>query len=293
MPHPRFPFRRVFFSVCAAFAALFVAGACRADEPAAISPKDGPIKLFNGKNLDGLYTWMQDTKYEDPRKIFTVHDGLLHISGDGFGAATTKASYADYHQIIEFKWGERTWQARKDRARDSGVLVHCTGPDGGYSGIWMNSIEAQIIEGGVGDILAVRGKGEDGQPLPISVTAEVEMRGSATVWKTGGMKKTIQGGRIDWFGRDPKWQDKLGFRGKDDVESPFGQWTRMDVVCAKDRVTIFVNGVKVNEAFDVVPSAGKILVQTELAEMFVRRWELWPLGKAPKFDAKELNNERE
>lgn len=270
-------------------AGLALLAPVRAEEPTPISPTDRPIVLFNGKNLDGLYTFLKDTKLEDPRKVFTVKDGLLHISGDGFGAATTKQTYRDYHLVIEFKWGERTWHEREKRARDSGVLVHATGPDGGYSGIWMNSIEAQIIEGGVGDILAVRGAGTDGKPLPISVTAEVEMRGSATVWKAGGMKKTIQGGRIDWYGRDPKWTDTLGFRGKEDVESPFGQWTRMDVVCDKDRVTIFVNGVKVNEAFDVIPSAGKIQVQTELAEMYVRRLELWPLGKAPKFDAAALN----
>jgi hypothetical protein len=42
-----------------------------------------------------------------------------------------------------------------------------------------------------------------------------------------------------------------------------------------------VNGVVVNQCFDVNPSAGKILLQTEQAEILVRRWELWPLGKGP------------
>lgn len=262
----------------------------RAGEPTPITPKDGVIRLFNGRDLDGFYTWLQDTKYEDPRKVFTVHDGLLHISGDGFGAVTTKSTYKDYHLVIEFRWGERTWGDRKEKARDSGVLIHGTGADGCYRGNWMNSIEAQIIEGGVGDILAVRGVDAAGEPMPISVSAETTKdRDGETVWKAGGEKKTIQRGRINWYGRDPDWADKLGFRGRDDVESPFGRWTRMDVVCDGDRVTILVNGIKVNEAFDLVPSAGKILVQTEQAEIFVRRLELWPLGKAPKFDAAALN----
>jgi hypothetical protein len=34
--------------------------------------------------------------------------------------------------------------------------------------------------------------------------------------------------------------------------------------------------VKVNEAFECKPSQGRILLQTEAAEMFVRRYELHP-----------------
>jgi len=139
----------------------------------AISPKDKPIKLFNGKNLDGFYTWIQDTGYEDPRKVFTVKDGMIHVSGDGFGGLITKDEYRDYHLVVEFKWGEKTWKQREDRARDSGILVHCYGPDGSR-GPWMPSIEAQIIEGGVGDILVLSGKDpKTGKAYVTSLTAEI------------------------------------------------------------------------------------------------------------------------
>ena len=40
--------------------------------------------------------------------------------------------------------------------------------------------------------------------------------------------------------------------------------------------------LKVNEGFEANPSYGRLQMQTELAELFIRRWELWPLGKAPK-----------
>ena len=73
-----------------------------------------------------------------------------------------------------------------------------------------------------------------------------------------------------------------GFRGKDDVESPHGQWTRLDVICDGGHVETFVNGTKVNEAFDVSPRAGRIQLQSELAEIFYRRWELWAVDKGPK-----------
>ncbi len=74
----------------------------------------------------------------------------------------------------------------------------------------------------------------------------------------------------------------MDVRGKQDLDSPFGQWTRMDVICDGTRMTNIVNGVVVNKCFDVSPSEGQILVQTEGAEIFIRRWELWPLSKAPK-----------
>ena len=123
----------------------------------AIAPTDGPIKLFNGRNIEGMYTWIRGTTYSDPNKVFTVKDGMIHISGNGYGGLITNQSYRDYHLILEFKWGEKTWGNRVDRTRDSGLLLHCWGPNGGYSNTWMASIEAQIIEGGVGDILVLTG----------------------------------------------------------------------------------------------------------------------------------------
>jgi hypothetical protein len=40
--------------------------------------------------------------------------------------------------------------------------------------------------------------------------------------------------------------------------------------------------VLVNEALDCHPEKGKIQLQTELAEVFFRRLELYPVGKGPK-----------
>lgn len=284
-PRPRLG--RMLFAAMVVFVAssAFAADTSR-DEP--ISPTDGVIRLFNGRDLDGLTTWLHDTKYEDPRHVFTVEDGMLHISGDAIGYIRTNQSYRDYHLVSEFKWGPRTWHGRVDRAKDAGVLVHCVGPDGGYSDSFMASFEAQIIQGGVGDFIVVPGTRGKAKDIPISLTAEVaEDRDGESVWHPGGEKKVFDRGRINWFGRDPDWEDKLGFRGKNDVESPDGQWTRMDVICDGARITIVVNGVVVNEGFDASPSAGQILLQTELAEITFRRWELWPLGQAPAYEAEQ------
>ena len=250
----------------------------------AISPKGGPIKLFNGRNMDGLYTWIKDATWSDPNKVFTVKDGLLHISGNGYGGIITNQAYRDYHLILEFKLGDKTWAERVDRARDSGLLLHCWGPEGGYGLTWMASIEAQIIEGGVGDILVLTGTHpETGQVFPTTLTAETTKdRDGELVWKKGGDPATISAGRINWFGRDVEWADTLGFRGREDVESKHGEWTRMEVIADGGNLLYKVNGVVVNEAIAAKPDFGKLLLQTEQAEMFVRRFELWPLGQAPE-----------
>jgi hypothetical protein len=276
-----------------------VVDALRSSEKAdgAIAPKDHEIKLFDGKSFGDWYTWLKDTKREDPRKVFTVEDGMIHISGDGYGCITTNKRYRDYHMVVEFKFGERTWHERENATRDSGVLIHSNGRDGGYEGNWMPSIEVQIIEGGVGDFIIVGGPDESGRPVAISLTTTVadhRDRAKQAIYQPGGKKVTFKRplprgvhaadspGRIDWYGRDPDWKDVKGFRGKEDVESPHGQWTRLDVISDGGHVETFVNGTKVNEAFDVSPRAGRIQLQSELAEVFYRRWELWPIDKGPK-----------
>jgi hypothetical protein len=240
------------------------------------------IKLFNGKDLSGFHTWLRDTKSEDPREVFRVTDGMLHITGDGLGYICTNEAYRDYRLTAEFKWGPRTWAPRKDKTKDSGILVHCVGPPGNAGGTWMASIEYQIIQGGVGDFIIVGGKYEDGKAVPMSLTCEVTKdRDGETVWKKGGERKTSKSGRINWYGRDPDWKDVLGFRGREDVESPDGEWTKCEVVCDGGHIQNHVNGKLVNEGFDAFPSAGKILIQAEGAELFFRNIELHPL-KAEK-----------
>lgn len=286
-PHPNINRKKGYFGFAGhsdpvAFRNIAIRELSSGENVVPISPKNEPIKLFNGKNLDGFYTWIQGDGYDDPRQVFTIQDGLLRISGDGYGGLITKQTYRDYHLIIEFKWGETTWGNRKNAARDSGILVHCHGPDGSL-GPWMASVEAQIIEGGVGDILVLSGKDPDtGDPIKTTLTVETTRdRDGERVWKKDGKRETLNGGRINWWGRDVDWADKVGFRGREDVESPFGEWTRMDVICDGGHIVCHVNGQMVNEGFDSQPDFGKIFVQTEQAEMFVRRYELWPLGTAP------------
>ena len=215
--------------------------------------------------------------HDDPKDIWTfAKDGTFNISGCGYGYVATKENYRDYHLVIEFKWGTKTWGAREKKAKDNGILLHAYGPHGAYADTWMASIEAQIIEGGIGDILVLSPTPE----LTTSLSAEFTLdRDKEKIWKQGAPRQTVTKGRINWRGRDEDWSDTVGFRGRNDVESPSGEWNRLEVIAKGDTLQYFVNGAMVNEAFDCKPSEGKILLQTEGAEMIVRRYELYPLGK--------------
>jgi hypothetical protein len=266
-------------------AAVCLAGRCAQADEAATTPTKGVIQLFDGHSLGDCYTWLKDGKRDDPRRVFSVRDRTIHVSGDGLGALVTNKRYRDYHLVLEFKWGERTWHGRVAKARDSGLLVHSNGADGAYDGCWMPSIEVQIIEGGVGDLVPVPGSDATGKPVPIAFSCEIQRdRDGEPAWHDGSPRELFAGKtlrRVNWSGRDPDWEDSKGFRGANDVDSAQGQWTRIDVICEGDHITNYVNGVKVNEAFDVAPREGRLQLQSELAEIVFRRWELWPIGKGP------------
>jgi hypothetical protein len=233
-----------------------------------------PVLKFNGKDLTGFYPYTRDHKYEDPNKVFTVHDGMIHISGAEFGGLATCGNFGNYHLITEWKWGEKTWSPRKDRSRDSGILLHCVGPDGAAGGQWMESIECQIIEGGCGDLLMVGGLGKP------SLTCEIRFGpDKQPYFEKGSTPVTWNGGRFNWWGRDPAWKDVLGVRGPRDVEKPAGEWNRMEVVCDGDTITNIVNGFVVNVGTRSSLTQGKIQFQSEGAEIFFRTIEVRPLKK--------------
>jgi hypothetical protein len=244
------------------------------------------IRLFNGKDLTGFSTWLRDTRRDDSRRVFTVRDGMIRISGDGLGYLATDVAFRDYRLVTEFKWGRWNAPDRAGKARDSGIFLHSVGPDGNSAdagGAYKAAIECQVMQGAVGDLMLIRGKGDDGKEVPSHLTANATARRDAENWpwwqKDGHPFRLERWGRINWFGKDRKWADVTGFRGAGDVESREDQWTRVECVCRGDRITVVVNGVIVNEARDVFPSAGKILLQCEGSEVYFRRLDLHPLER--------------
>lgn len=272
----------------AALTAWAAAGNLLADTPSAgvtgpLAPPAKVISLFNGTDLAGLYTWLVDTKYEDPRRVFSVTNGCLRISGEGLGYIATQDGYSNYHLRVEFKWGNRNWAwgDRIGKARDSGIFLHSVGPDGNShdgQGAFKAAIECNLFQGATGDFLLIRGNAADGSLLAPRLTAEVaQLRDTDNwpFWQQGGERVTLERwGRLNWFGKDRQWQDRIDFRGAKDVEKLPGEWNLIECLCYANRIQIRLNGVLVNEAFEVWPTHGPILLQCEGSEIFVRRFEL-------------------
>lgn len=276
---------RIARSLMAGAAAAFSLGALLATAPA-LAQKETK-KLFNGRDLTNFYTWLVNSKREDPDHVFTVVDAVdgapaIRASGQHFGAFITREEYADYHLVAEYRWGPSTWGGRKDKTRDSGILLHCQGPDGNtakdFNGPWMLSQECQIIEGGTGDFILVAGHTASGERVVPSMTVQASKDvDNEDIYDPGAPARKFQGGRINWFGRDPSWADVIGYRGGQDAESPYGEWTRVEVICDGDSITNIVNGVTVNKGTESSLKRGKIIFQSEGAEIFFRKIELTPL----------------
>jgi len=251
---------------------LHAAGAGNPSE--AVTPTK-PIQLFNGRDFSGLYTWLKDTGYDDPEKVFTVQNGIIHIKGHPMGYVATQKAYQNYHLITEFKWGEKTYGS--ETVRNSGVLLHANGSDGSRNP-WMSSLECQLAQGCVGDFIVIRGKDSEGATIPVNITSETVLGpDNRTRWKKGGKPTPYAGKQFWWSQHDPEYEELIDTRGRWDVESPLGEWTKVEVVADGSRVTVSVNGTVVNECYDVFPASGKILLQSEGFEILFRRFELLPL----------------
>src|SRR5205807_8653835 len=137
-------------------------------------------------------------------------------------------------------------------------------------GAWMEAFECQMIEGGTGDLIIVGKKGKR------SLTVEAEKRDRDFYYKPGAPAVTLESGRFNWYGRDPNWKDVKGFRGAQDVEKPVGEWNRLECLCDGNTLRYILNSKVVNEGKNSSHTKGKILFQSEGAEVFFRTIDLRP-----------------
>ena len=236
-----------------------------------------PVALFDGRDAAKWYTFLRDHgKDKDPNGNFTVRGGILRISGQDFGGLVTRDEYANYEVRLEYAWGGKVWPPREKTARDSGLLLHCTGPDGAVGKTWMEGLQCNMLEGATGDISIT------GASPKYRFRAQAEERPAGKkpglYWKDGAPARAFgPGSRLLWFGRDPSWENVLGFRGKNDVEKGVGQWNTLVVTMKGDAMTVRLNGVTVSRATDLGVTRGKLQIQSEGAEVRFRRITLTPL----------------
>jgi hypothetical protein len=158
----------------------------RADEPRPVGP---PISLFNGKTLEGwtIYVDPNPARYSpdsNPQNVFKAEGGLIHVSGERFACLSTQKEFENYRLTVEFRWGKKRWPPRANDKRDSGILLHCTGPDK----IWTKSIECQIQEHDCGDFWLVEGT---------SITVDGQVQRGHKPKKTDGEKPFGEWNRIE------------------------------------------------------------------------------------------------
>ncbi len=244
-------------SRCSKVAALLTCiGVALHAVPQQIPAHKSAIILFDGSNLNSFDTFLKTQGLNsDPDHVFRVEDGAIHVSGKEMGYLITKQPYHDFYLRAEFKWGEGTFGERAGQARDSGILFNVQGEQK----VWPRSIEFQITEGGTGDFWMTDGAALTGRD------------GKRVIGPPGSAQK------IDHFGKGPS-QNVTGFRDSiGDLEKPHGEWNVLELVTQGNNVKQYVNGKLANEGTDPSPTAGKILLQSEGAEVFFRNIKLYPL----------------
>ena len=124
----------------------------------------------------------------------------------------------------------------------------------------------------------VAGFEEDGSRILPSVDATTHKdRDGEDVYDPAGLLRTFISGRVNWSGKSEDWTDRTGFRGANDVETPDLGWTRIEVIADEDALLYYVNGSLVNAASNASVADGRIMIQSEGADIFVRKFELHPL----------------
>jgi hypothetical protein len=245
----------------------------------------GWMPLFDGKSLDGWYTFLQKhKKNEDPARVFQVHDGVIHVykdqppdSAPTFGYLATDLEYANYQLRLEYQWGEKKFRPRAEQRRDAGLLYHVVG----LNVVWPRCIECQIQEQDVGDCFTVRGT---------RVVASVE---TASVETPTGIKMLPRYKPESDGGRPQKIGEGSIARIVKSTTHEREGWNNVEIlVRGSEGVVHVVNGHTVFEAKDLRQLAvenkkweplthGRIALQAEFAEVFYRNIEIRPIPEGP------------
>lgn len=106
--------------------------------------KTETVQLFNGKDLNNWVFQLKDPSV-DPAKVFSVRNGIIHITGNPNGYMRTNESFSDYILNVEWRWPVE--------ATNSGVFIHAQLPDT----IWPKCIECQLAAGNAGDFICAGG----------------------------------------------------------------------------------------------------------------------------------------
>ncbi len=214
------------------------------------------IDLLEGSTLKRFNIFIRGRGLDnDPEHVFSVAKGVLHVSSHEMGYVVTKQEYSRFYLRAEFRWGIGTFGERAGQARDSGIL-YCVQ---GEPKVWPRSVEFQIKEGETGDFWLTDG---------------AAITGSNGKRVTGPPGSALNIGHVD---KGPE-ENVVGFRNTTgEFENPHGEWNLLELVEDGNVVRQYVNGHLANVGTDPFPNEGKILFQSEGAEVYFRNLKLAPL----------------
>lgn len=215
---------------------------------------------------------------KDEKKVFSIVEEMgepvLRVSGEVYGSVFTKQEYENYHLKLKVKWGNKKYEPRTDKLKDSGILYHSIGENGvDYWRAWKLSQEFQIMEGHMGDYWNIANSAIDIRAF----LSEGQMNSVAA------MNQPFLP-----FGTGSN-RDGFCLRSEN-CESPKGEWTNVELICYQDKSLHIVNGhvvmVLQNSRYlangKTTPlTKGKIQLQSEGAEVFFKDIQVKGIQKIP------------
>lgn len=230
--------------------------------------------LFNGRNLDGWYTFLQKHgKNRDPDHIITIEDGAIHLykgASDGatvvMGYISTEKEYGDYHLRFKYRWGTKKFEPRYKMKRDAGLYYHLLGQDA----VWPRALQFQVEQTNVGDLIALHGFQLDSWVDPKTRDEAIPTYLDP---EKGGVPRVLGGKGIAY---------QKHVAGDHEVDG----WNSAEIVAKGDTITHILNGKVINRGKNVrlvTPESkgeavkstrGRIALEIEAAEIFFRDVEI-------------------
>jgi hypothetical protein len=247
----------------------------------AVQAADGWVPLFNGRDLNGWYTFLQKHgKNHDPDRVITIEDGAIRLykhAEDGaevvMGYIGTEKDYGDYHLRFQYRWGTKKFKPRYTLKRDAGLYYHITGPDA----VWPKALQFQVEQTNVGDLIALYG-------FQLDTWIDPKTRGESQATflgpENGGVPRVLGGSGI-------AYQKHLA--GEFEVDG----WNTAEIIAKGDTTVHVLNGTVVNRGKNVrirdardpkvskPVTRGRIALEIEAAEMDFRKVEIRMLDTPP------------
>ncbi|AUP80581.1 3-keto-disaccharide hydrolase [Flavivirga eckloniae] len=216
---------------------------------------------------------------KDPKKVFTIieegGENILKISGEIFAGLVTKKPYKNYHLKWEFKWGDKKWEPRLNKKRNSGVLYHSIGDYTDFWNVWMTSLECEVQQTDCGDFITI---GDDN----VKAQATAVKKGNKFYFDPNAPLVDFSWGKGFKTGRCYK---------PGDPEKEHGMWNTMELICFENMAIHVLNGeivmvvknaqAKIDNVWTPM-TEGKIQIQSEAAEVFYKNILIKPIKKLPK-----------